>query len=50
MLLEYCVISVVNALLISVGAAIVIASKHSLAQWRLNKPATVPLAQQQVKP
>ncbi len=39
MLVEYCVISGVNVVLMLAGAFVVIASKHSLAQWRLNKPA-----------
>ena len=43
MLVEYCVISGVNVVLMLAGAFVVIASKHSLAQWRLNKPASVPV-------
>ncbi len=43
MLVEYCVISGVNVVLMLAGAFVVIASKHSLAQWRLNKPAAVPV-------
>ncbi len=41
MLIEYCVISGVNVVLMLSGAFVVIASKHMLAQWRLNKPSAV---------
>ncbi len=47
MLVEYCVISFTNLFLIAGGAAIVVISKHTLAQWRLNKPATVPVPVQE---
>ncbi len=43
LLVEYCVISGVNVVLMLAGAFVVIASKHMLAQWRLNKPAAVPV-------
>jgi hypothetical protein len=38
MLVEYCVISGINVVLMLSGASIVIVSKHALSQWRLNKP------------
>ena len=43
MLVEYCVISGINVVLMLSGASIVIVSKHALAQWRLNKPPMLPV-------
>jgi hypothetical protein len=38
MLFEYVVISGTTLFSVIVGAALVIVGKHSLMQWRLNKP------------